>query len=280
MKKAALVVITYNQPRFLSFNFESLRQQTYKNFEVFIADDGSRPQTKELIECFRESSGLKVHHFWHKDEGYRKSIIANRAFAGVLEADIPVTIHVDGDTVLQRRFIEDHVKQHQTSDNLLFMGRRVNLGPDLTESLTVDDITWLSKGFSKQLYRRTKGDHTENINRAARIGSKLLRRLTGRDKVADLLGSNFSISTALLEKINGYNEDYRGYWGEDGDLFVRARNAGAEIYGSKGIAIQFHLYHKQREPDPEVMRNYYEVLLKDYEYDYCTNGIKKAGING
>jgi hypothetical protein len=100
-----------------------------------------------------------------------------------------------------------------------------------------------------------------------------LRRILGRDKVPDLLGSNFSISNRLLRRVNGYNEEYKHYWGEDGDLFVRVRNSGAEIIGSRSLAVQYHLFHKMLMPDPVAVKNYYEVLLHNKEYARCDQGI-------
>jgi predicted glycosyltransferase involved in capsule biosynthesis len=93
--------------------------------------------------------------------------------------------------------------------------------------------------------------------------------------VPDLLGSNFSISTKLLHEVNGYNEDFQAYWGEDGDLFVRVRNAGALIRGRKNFAVQFHLDHPRLEPKAEYQERY-QALLKDRSYVRCLNGISNT----
>jgi hypothetical protein len=76
-------------------------------------------------------------------------------------------------------------------------------------------------------------------------------------------------------KVNGYNEDYESYWGEDGDLFIRLRNTGAEIIGLKGFAIQYHLDHPRLEPDPKSQAKY-QKLLNDSTYVRCANGVVKA----
>ena len=43
----SVIVTTYNQPEILSLILHALSDQTYRNYEVIIADDGSLPKTKE-----------------------------------------------------------------------------------------------------------------------------------------------------------------------------------------------------------------------------------------
>lgn len=77
----------------------------------------------------------------------------------------------------------------------------------------------------------------------------------------------------MLE-VNGYNEDFQSYWGEDGDLFVRVRNSGVKHYGIIGYAVQWHLYHRRLEETIEHVQSY-QRLLQDREYRVCKNGIQK-----
>jgi glycosyltransferase involved in cell wall biosynthesis len=46
----SVIVATYNWPQALRLSLESLKTQTDRDFEVIIADDGSRPDTRELID--------------------------------------------------------------------------------------------------------------------------------------------------------------------------------------------------------------------------------------
>jgi GT2 family glycosyltransferase len=203
----------------------------------------------------------------------------NHVWRSLNAAEFPVVVNVDHDTVAHKRFVEDHVKQHARSENLIFMGRRVNLGPEVTQSYNEGDVTELNHGFPWRLIKAAWRKDVEDPNRGIRIAPAWLRKILGRDKVPDLLGSNFSISNNLLRKVNGYNEEYKHYWGEDGDLFVRVRNSGADIAGSRAIAIQYHLYHKLLTPDPVAMENYYKVLLPSRDYTYCAQGIAESKEN-
>lgn len=281
MKRAAVVIVTYNNPAFLGICLAAYKNQSNQNFAIFIADDGSTSETKAKIDAYRKILPQPITHFWHPDVGYRKAQIVNHVWRALDTAEYPVIINVDHDTVAHRRFVEDHVRQHNCSDNLLFMGRRVNLGPQVTQTYNEDSVTGLNHGFPWHLFRAARKHDAEDPNRGIRIGPAWLRAILGRNKVPDLLGSNFSIGNHLLKKINGYNEEYKHYWGEDGDLFVRARNSGAEIRGSRAIAIQHHLYHKMLTPDPVAMENYYKVLLPGRDYKFCAQGIvgSKENLN-
>lgn len=281
MNRAAVVIVTYNNPAFLGICLAAYKNQSNRDFSVFIADDGSKEETKAQVDKYRKILPQPITHVWHPDVGYRKAQIVNRVWAMLDPDEFPVVINVDHDTVAHRRFVEDHMRQHENSQNRMFMGRRVNLGPRLTSTFSEENATRLNHGFPLRFARAILRRDIEDPNRGIRIGSSWLRRILHRDNVPDLLGSNFSISNYLLRKVNGYNEEYKHYWGEDGDLFVRVRNAGASISGSRSLAIQYHLYHKMLSPDPAAVKNYYEVLLHSTAYKHCTQGIQgsKESLN-
>ncbi|MBL7716418.1 MAG: glycosyltransferase [Bdellovibrionales bacterium] len=278
--RAALNITTYNNPRVLALCLESLRNQSRLDFEIFISDDGSTEETRKLIDDFRARSGMVIHHHWHPDDGYKKSKINNVTFSKIDPVQFPVVICIDHDVICHRDFVSDHLAIHEKQakngqNRVIFMGRRIDLGPAVTAQLSVADIADFQSGVSWKLLKSWLSGDTRLIQRAVRVTSPLLIRLLGRDRVDDLLGSNFSISTQLLLEVNGYNEDYVAYWGEDGDLFVRVRNSGAVLIGLKGYAIQYHLDHKRLEPSKENQARYQD-LLKDRTYVRCRNGIKKG----
>ena len=52
--KITLLIATYNWPEALNLCLSSLLKQTVMPSEVVIADDGSREDTRALIDSFRE----------------------------------------------------------------------------------------------------------------------------------------------------------------------------------------------------------------------------------
>ena len=49
----SIIVSTYNKEEYLYLCLKSLLFQTNMNFEVIVADDGSGPQTKAIVEYFK-----------------------------------------------------------------------------------------------------------------------------------------------------------------------------------------------------------------------------------
>lgn len=273
----AVVITTYNNPTSLELCLASFSRQSFTSFEVFIADDGSKEETRELILKMKREVTFQIYHIWHPDEGYRKAKINNTVFRQLDPKRYPVILCVDHDVIVHRRFVEDHFRVHQAAEfkPLLFMGRRVDLGPKLTSKINRQTVLSFTQGLNLDLLVASLLGDTKNVLRSVRVdGPKWWIHLLKRDRVYDLLGSNFSISTQLMIEINGYNEDFKSYWGEDGDLFVRVRNRGVLMEGRMGYAIQWHLYHKRLEETPAHIEKY-QTLLKDVDYKICKNGIQK-----
>jgi glycosyltransferase involved in cell wall biosynthesis len=274
----AVVVTTYNNPKSLELCLMSFLNQTYKNFDLFIADDGSGDDTRDIISKIKRDFNFPLIHVWHPDEGYRKSKINNTVFRQIDPKKHPVVICVDHDVIVHHRFVEDHFREHQKDGfaSLLFMGRRVDLSEQITKSITPENVLQFNQGIQTELIASAIRGETKNVLRSVRLDAPdWILKILKRDRVYDLLGSNFSISTSLLISINGYNEDYHSYWGEDGDLFVRARNSGATCRGKIGIAVQWHLFHERLKETPEHIEMY-QALLKNKEYRFCKNGITKS----
>lgn len=63
----SVIIPTYNREERLNICLDSLVNQTYKNFEVIVCDDGSEDNTKEVIELFKDKLSLK--YMWEKNWG-------------------------------------------------------------------------------------------------------------------------------------------------------------------------------------------------------------------
>ncbi len=267
----SVIATTYNQPADLDLYLRSLARQTYREFELLIADDGSGPETKAVIDRHRDFFGDRLVHVWHEDAGYRKTKILNLA---IRKAKGSFFVFTDSDLIVHPDFLKDHASARQPRG--LFMGRRIDLSADFSDWVRANPAHL----FSPVFYARLVWDawiqrSTRNLNRAFRISSPQVARWLGMDRVPDLLGSNFSIERGLLLELNGFNEALEHYWGEDGDLFVRARNAGAQIAGRKSFAVQFHLWHAFRKPKPDAEAWYRELQTRT-DYVRCERGLEQT----
>ena len=101
----SVIVTTYNREDALEAALRGLARQTDRDFEVIVADDGSKPATAELIEAWKRKLGHPLAHVWHEDRGFRAAEIRNRAILAVRGA---YCIFLDGDCLARPDFVASH----------------------------------------------------------------------------------------------------------------------------------------------------------------------------
>lgn len=264
-----LVVAVYNSVRYLEFIFETLRRQSYTDFEVIIADDGSGKEIQQLIERTQPIMPMPLRHLWQPDVGFQKNVMLNKAIAA---AQTDYLVFIDGDCIPHHEFVRDHWTYRQA--NSVLCGRRVNFSKQISDKLTIDDFR---SGRFERLFLRLLWDglmaRSSNLEDRIRIESSFIRRLIPRNK-ARILGCNFSVEKQLLEKINGFNEDYKAPGlGEDSDIAFRLSLIGAQSISLRYLAILYHLYHPSTHVDETNKRLYDDVVRKNNVV--CLNGLVK-----
>lgn len=64
LPKLSIIIPTYNRAGYLLHSIESIRKQTYKNWELIIVDDGSEDNTEELVNSLADDRirFVKIKH--------------------------------------------------------------------------------------------------------------------------------------------------------------------------------------------------------------------------
>lgn len=272
MPSISLIASVYNKVKEFEVLLLSLCNQTFKDFEVIAADDGSGPEIKKLINEFKHRKLLDIKHVWHEDKGFKKNRILNKA---INASTADYLIFIDGDCLPKENFISQHNK-HKAMNTVL-CGNRVDLGKKFSDKFIIEENKPGNSGqkilslFWDSI--KSKDDRSTRVEEAIFIKSDLIHKII-RTKNPRLLGANFSIPKKLLEKINGFDENYAGPGiGEDTDIEYRLKLAGAKFKSVRNKAILFHLYH-----NPLAIRNdnlnYFEEVKKKKQY-VCKNGLVK-----
>lgn len=239
--KASVVVCTYNAPRELDLVLCGLVRQTRAPDEILVADDGSTPETAQLLASWR--SRLDIRHVWHKDDGFRKMRIINEA---VRRSTGDHLIFLDGDSIPHRSWVADHVQA--ANGKRVLCGRRVKLGDDISRCI---DAEWVTQGRLESLlgpvWRSSFGGGTSRVMLGVRLPQALARCFHPRAR--KLMGVNFSLPRAAFEAVNGYEEAPGIRGREDQELEWRLRRAGVPFYPLLNRAIVYHLFHPQRPID-------------------------------
>ena len=136
--KISVIISTYNEPEWLDLCLKSYADQTVKDFEIIIADDGSKADTKSVIDRYRP---LVTEHIWHNDKGFRKSRILNKA---ICAANSEYLLFTDGDCIAQNILIETHLQKRK--ENHFLSGSYYKLDEQTSKKI--------NKNIIKDLFNR------------------------------------------------------------------------------------------------------------------------------
>lgn len=240
--KLSLIIAFYNNIDCLRLIYASLRQQTFRDFEVLIADDGSNAGVVEELHKTNALQPFRVTHCWHEDKGWRKNRILNEA---VRRSSGDYLVFIDGDCLLEAHFLEDHYRfrKHQQ----MISGRRVMLNEKISRTLSEKGI---EKGQLQHLFCKfpTSWKERSSLKNGLRIGNPFWRSLLVHDKYKPIKGCNFSIFKKDLLLVNGFDERYQARGtGEDDDLEARLSRLGVLPRTCRMAVVQFHYWHPHKE---------------------------------
>lgn len=72
--KITVCTPTYNRANVLHRVYDSLKSQTYQNFEWIVIDDGSQDHTKKVIDIFKNESALDIKYFYQENKGKHNAV--------------------------------------------------------------------------------------------------------------------------------------------------------------------------------------------------------------
>jgi glycosyltransferase involved in cell wall biosynthesis len=266
--QTAVIVPVYNAVRALELVLAGYCRQSRKDFELFVADDGSGPEVRALIDAFEKRAPFPVRYAYQPDDGYRKTRILNQA---VRECAVSYLIFADADCIPHSGFVAAHCERRR--ERTVLCGRRVNLSRRRSDGLTPRDVLEgkLEGSTASRLCEALFG-HGGHWDEGLLVRNRTLHRWINR-RPPTILGSNFSLDKSLLEEVNGFNEDFCGYSGEDTELEYRLRLAGAGFDWVRHLAIQYHLHHV---PRPVSQNNVAALERSRAERQaVCPHGLRK-----
>ena len=231
----SLVITTYNKPELFKFVLETAVKQTVPPKEIIIADDGSEEANFEVTREMRAKTSIPIIHAWQEDRGFRLNRSRNNAIA--LSTGNYIVL-LDGDCYVNEHFIEDHIKAAKRGR--FVAGTRVHLNPNRRDRILKTRnprVTCFTPGVSKIFYAIRSPLLSAVFSKT---GEKYER--TG-NKIA---GANLGFWLDDVKKVNGFNEVFEGYGGDDEEFTDRLSLAGILRYRLRHLGMAYHFKHKDR----------------------------------
>lgn len=257
--KISLIITTYNWKEALNAVLKSVIKQTVLPYEVIIADDGSKDDTRILIEDWQKIFPVPLIHSWQEDIGFRLAESRNKAIS---KSSGDYIVMIDGDMVLSKNFIEDY--KRNAIKGMFIQGGRVITNEVCSNKILNND--YIPNCFSKGL-----------TNRKNSISNRILSNIFSYQRNNDnsTRGCNMGFWKKDLVEVNGFNNDFIGWGREDSEFVLRMLNSGKKRLYLKFAAVAYHLYHNENTKS-SLKEN--DILLqntKDNKLTFCENGINK-----
>jgi glycosyltransferase involved in cell wall biosynthesis len=195
--EVSFIIPTHNRSASLKKMLEGLERQSYpvQNFEVIAVADGCKDDTADMVRNLKTGFHLQLSELPGLGPGGARNTGASVARGTLL-------IFVDDDMEVCNDFIEQHISKH-TNENRVVIG-----------------YCPLNLESGASLYRKSVREWWE-------IKFNELRRKGHRFNYEDLTSGNFSISSQLFKKLNGFNTIFPCR--DDYELGFRLIEAGAEF---------------------------------------------------
>jgi len=263
----SIIICFYERLDHLRCCLDSILLSSEHFDDVIITDDGSCDATVSKLKEMIRSYSFPIRHIWQEKKGFRNAAARNN---GIRHAKGDYLIFFDCDFLVLPQTISQHLKL--AKHGKFIAGGYKNTDEASTReafqtAITVDFLNRLGRRFPERPLIKT---HRRFIKRT------LLIQLHLAAPQKQSLGGHFSIYKSDLERVNGYDENFVGWGGEDEDLGIRLVRAGIHCRSAIRHAKVLHLWHppaitdRRWQEGPNIQYfNRKEIPV------FCVNGLQK-----
>lgn len=240
-----MAIISTHTTRHLRTVLRGVSGQTRRPDRTVVSCDTDSDEIAEVVRDAAAEFGLDVTLVRRPHQGQsRSSQVRNngvRALGFGSSAPDTRLIFLDGDCCPAPGCFEAHQRLGTRAE--LVIGFRIDLTREQTDAF---DAARLAEGRSPVSVTDQQWADLEARHRRYRRHLFMRRLGLAKPHKPKLLSANFSILAAMYSRINGFDEEYLGYGGEDDDLGRRVYAAGGRAAIGVREAIAFHLWHPTR----------------------------------
>ncbi|MHB9024976.1 MAG: glycosyltransferase [Armatimonadota bacterium] len=245
----SVIISAYNNFPLLQKALWGYEMQTYTDFDLFIADDGSNAMFSDQLSQFAASSALRIKHIWHPDDGFRKCTILNTA---IRACQSEYLVFTDADIIPREDFIANHVLLARRGFFLTGGSPpHCELPQEIHKTLTREDVR-RQVIFDSHWLRQYGVTSVRVASRVAfrGVAARICDALTPRPDA--FVGCNASAFRDDVLAVKGFDESFV-YGGLDRDIGIRLANYGVHGVQHKYSLCGMHLEHNRPYRDEETV---------------------------
>ena len=243
-KLVSIIIPTYNRGNIIQETINSILNQTYQNFQVFIIDDGSTDNTKKIIHSFRDQ---RIEYIFQNHSG----LPATGRNIGLKKANGDYVAFLDSDDLWFPRKLELQIKLFEKNPEILLIATNGVLFPRKYNNKVLS------------LKKNTKVSFKQLLEKNIIINSSVL------------------LKKEVIENIGLLDENLKLKYGEDFDYWLRLlRFRDNSILVIKEVLVK---YRENKEilfkyyNNPQFFLKKYWIYKQIYEKqkDFNKNHIEK-----
>jgi len=259
----AVIVTSFEMPWHLRRALESIAgQRTNLQLEVVVADDGSTDETVEVVKDFATEAPFPVRFVTHPHGEFHAARCRNE---GVRHSSAPQLLFFDGDCLLP----PDHIECHRQAwrPGVTTCSYCVRFDQAVSSQATIDAVSsGQFTGWALQPQR--------NKLRTMHLKS-LIYNLIGHRTKPSFRSTDFFMARDEYLRINGFDENFRGWGCEDDDFGRRLRAAGVKTVSVLNRTCVYHLWHPPAPTRPHEWKRGANVayLQRPIRLTRCVHGV-------
>lgn len=117
----SVIIPAYNAEKYIQETLDSILNQSYKNIEIIVINDGSTDYTEGVLQKYSDS---RIHYFSKKNEGV--SIARNTGFE---ESKGEYIVFFDADDIMSVDFVEKRLEKLENNKELGFCCSNISFFP-------------------------------------------------------------------------------------------------------------------------------------------------------
>lgn len=259
-KNLAVLMSTYNGEKYLKEQLESIENQTYKDIDVYIRDDGSTDNTIEIIKEFEEKYG-NIHLILGENVGPCKSFF-NLIFC--VPDNYDYYAFADQDDFWLQDKLERAIKKMNIKDNIeipcLFFTDTILVDKNLNRINQIRKIKKENVCEENAIIENLATGCTVVINQKLKC---LLKRIKAEDLRIGTMHDDFAYKLCSLSGKVIFDEESRIYYRQHENNVIGSANSITVLLKKRYKSIKKNIFLRKHYANV-FLNKYKDIIKKEY----------------